>query len=539
MRWFALAASLLLVPLAGCFGASQSTSESPAPSALPTSTPTLEPTPLPAEPVLPHFPNDGASELIELELESFDGHLIPVTVHKPLIANATQPVPMLLHSHGFTGSRTKAQDAFKDYVAAGFGVVSFDERGHGDARGSSEVQFMSPDYEVKDVLRVVDEIATFDWILMESPGDPVLGGIGGSYGGAFQMMGAIFDPRFDAIVPEITWNDIVDALAPNGAIKSGWVDLFYLAGNTIKPITFSNDFHAGWTWATATNTFPAGQAPGVPDLESSLHASSPAAYPERLTIPTLLIQGMPDTLFPLNQAVANLRILEANNVTAALATHLDGHILHTASQAPGQLPYDVGIQGVAGGHPCGTVKQLGIAWHQKHLLGLNVSTGPRVCISLEDETAVTGETFPLETTVVESFDVGGPLAIAQAPAGASLSVDLFTAEADTVVAGIPHLKGMLTAAGADAIVYFSLQVPSRNDPFESIVDDQVFPIRVAGPVTDYAFELDLGGVGVRLKAGETLTLVASTVTPMFFGNAERLPGAVLLDELVLELPIVK
>lgn len=538
MRWLAPAVALV-VALAGCFGSSEPTSESPASSSSsPPPTPVPDPAPAPVPPTRPHFPSDGASERIELELESFDGHLIPVTIHKPLVANATQQVPILLHSHGFTGKRSSAEDAFKPYIAAGFAVASFDQRGHGAATGRSEVQFMSPDFEVQDVIRIVDAFATFDWILAEAPGDPILGGIGGSYGGAMQLMGAIFDPRFDAIVPAIAWNDIVDALAPGGAIKSGWVDLFYLSGNTVAPITFSNDFHAGFAWATTTNTFPAGQAPGVPDLQSRLRLSSPAAYPDRLRIPTLLIQGMPDTLFPLNPAVANLRILEANDVPSGLVTHLQGHILHTASLRPGQLPLNAGLQGLPGGYPCGEVVELGIAWHLKHLLLQNVTTGPRVCLALEDETAVTGETFPLETTTVRSFDLGGPTPVAQAPAGASIALPLLTAEADTVVAGLPRLTGTITVAGADAIVYFSLQVPGRGDPFESIVDDQVMPLRVAGPVTDLAFSLDLGGVGVRLAPGEELVLVASTVAPMFAANAERLPGLVVLDGLLLELPIV-
>ena len=534
--------ALLLVPLAGCFGASPAatTSEAPHDHAMHehSETATASVAPVPAKPKLPHFPNDGASEVTQVELESFDGHLIPVSIHKPTVASATQPVPILLHSHGFTGKRSSAQDAFKPYIAAGFGVLSFDQRGHGDARDDSEVQFMNPDYEVRDVLRIVDEIATFDWALMESPGDPVLGGIGYSYGGAMQIMGAIFDARFDAIAPEITWNDIVDALAPSGAIKSGWVDAFYIAGNAQQTVTFADDFHAGWAWALASNTFPSGQAPGVPDLETRMRLSSPAAHPGNLTIPTLLIQGMPDTLFPLNQAVANLRILEANGVPASLVTHLRGHILNTGSLAPGTLPLDVGLQGAAGGDPCGKVSDLSIAWHLKHLLGQNVTTGPRVCLALEDETAVTGETFPLETTTVRAFDLGGPVPVAQAPAGGSVSISLLTADADTVIAGIPRLTGTITAAGADAIVLFSLQVPSRGDAFESIVDDQVMPLRLAGPVVGQSFSLDMGGVGVRLAAGEELVLVASTVSPMFAANAERLPGAVVLDGLSLELPIV-
>jgi hypothetical protein len=266
------------------------------------------------------------------------------------------------------------------------------------------------------------------------------------------------------------------------------------------------------------------------------------SYPGRITIPTLLIQGMPDTLFPLNQAVANLRMLEAAGVPAdqtALYTHLGGHILSVNSLRADTSPYPVGLQGQPGGKPCGELVDLQIAWHQKHLLGLPVDTGPRVCLSLEDETNVVGPTFPLPGTEMRAFDLAGLTPVVQGPAGPSVSISLFTAEQDTIVAGIPTLTGSITAPGADTIVYFSLKVPSRGDYFEAIVDDQVVPLRVAGPNAGAVhFSLDLGGVGVRLKAGEELVLVASTVEPMYFGNAERVPGAAVLEGLHLELPIV-
>lgn len=561
-RLAALLVLTMLVPLAGCFGAgkdktgapaepecpasdddatasdpSTTASDADAPAALCDSPANNNTLPL-VTPSWPHFPSDGASNRTTLEIASFDAHKIPITIYRPNVANATQQVPMILHSHGFTGKRSNTDDAFKDLVAAGFGVVSFDERGHGDAKDDSEVYFMHPDYEVKDVMAVIDHVATFDWVLMDGPGDPRLGAIGGSYGGAYQLMGAIFDKRLDAIVPEISWHDITAALAPNGAIKSGWVDLFYVGGNAQQSVVFADDFHVGFGYATATNQFPAGQYPGVPDLYTRLKEASPVSYPGGITIPTLLIQGMPDTLFPLNQAVANLRMLEDSGLgeNVSLYTHLGGHILQASSFG---APAPVGLQGKAGGKPCGALTDLQVAWHQRYLLGLNVSTGPRVCIALEDETNVVGPTFPLPGTQMRAFPIAGPTPVVQGPAGPFVQMPLFTASEDTIIAGIPTLKGSITAPGADTIVYFSLKIPARTDPFEQIVDDQVIPLRVGGPNTGaVAFAIDLGGVGVRLKAGEQIFLVASTVEPMYFGNAERVPGGTVLQSMTLELPIV-
>ncbi|MHB8634419.1 MAG: alpha/beta hydrolase family protein [Thermoplasmatota archaeon] len=535
-------AALVAILVAGCFTSHPGpppTVTSSAPTAA-ASAPSNATVPVPQ---WPHFPNNGSSVKTFAYVPSFDAHRIPITIYRPRIADAHHRVPILLHSHGFGGSRAKADDAFKPYIAAGFGVVSFDERGHGDSRNDSVVEFMNPNYEVKDISKLIDAVATWDWVLMDGPGDLRLGGIGYSYGGAFQTMGAIFDKRFDAIVPEITWNDIVDALAPGGAIKSGWVDAFYGDGNAQGTVKFSNDFHEGFAYATTSNEFPAGQLPGVPDLATPLHASSPAHYPGRLTIPTILIQGMPDTLFPLNHAVANMRLLQQANATWALYTHLGGHILNTASLSPGTFPVDAGLQPPPGGTPCGNATTLGIAWHERYLLGLDVNLGPRVCIALDDESTVVGPTFPLPGTVMKDFPIMGPLPVAtptpvaQAPAGPGVSIPLLTAQEDMVLAGIPHLNGTITVGRADAIVYFSLQVPSRSG-LNATVDSQDMPIRVQGPVTAMPFSLDLGGIGLKLKKGETLDFVASTTAPLFAANSERMAGAVTLDQVHLALPMV-
>ena len=548
-RLAALLCVALLLPLAGCFGAKHgepaappvSTACDPCEGCVEGDAVCAIPPPPPPAPKWPHWPSDGASNKTILEIPSFDAHKIPLTVYRPLVADATHQVPILLHSHGFGGKRASADDAFKPLVAAGFGVISFDERGHGDSRDDSEVEFMDPDYEVKDVSRVIDYAATLPWVLLDKPGDPRLGGIGLSYGGAFQTMGAILDGRFDAIVPEITWSDIGEALAPSGAIKSAWVDAFYVDGEAKGDVKFSNDFHEGFAYVTATNKIPDGSVPGVPDLYHRFKLDSPVSYPGKLTTPTLFVQGMPDTLFPLNHAVANLRMMEAAGVPdneTALYTHLSGHIFNTASLAPGTLPQDGGLQPPPGPRPCGDTVSLETAWHERFLLGLNVSTGPRVCLALDDNTTVTGPSFPLPGTVMRRYDAPLPTPVVQAPAGAPIQVSLFTAQEDTVIAGIPMLHGNITSPGADAIVYFGLMVPSRSG-LDQIVDSQFMPLRVAGPnAAPVPFSIELGGVGLHLKKGEQVVLAVSTTAPIYAANAERIPGGTVLDDLHVELPVV-
>ena len=539
-----VAVMLLLssVVLAGCFDDEDPSAISDGPPAPPTPLPTAPPTPphVPAPEPLPWHPSDGLSDLEITTIASPDGHAVPVSIYKPQIADNETQVPIILQSHGFTGSKATAPNAFLDYVAAGFGVVSFDQRGHGAATDTSSVGFMQPDLEVLDAIAIIDEISTWDWVLMENETtrDPYLGTIGGSYGGAFQLMTSIFDDRIDAMVPEITWHNITTALAPNGAIKSGWVDLFYLAGNTISPITFSDEFHRGFAWATATNELPAGQAPGVPDLVSEFNQASPQNY-DQPPVPTLLVQGMTDTLFPLNQAVDNYDALTAAGADVRLYTHLTGHVLNSESLAPGNSPVPVGLQGVPGGRPCGEQEALDIAWHQKHLLGLDVPLGPRVCIALEDGSAVVGDRFPLPSTQMTDVSLAGPYPVVQAVGGTVIPIEAVVADAETVIAGIPTLRGSITSPGVDAIVYWSFQMLRADGILEHIVDDQVRPLRISGPNTGAIdFEMDLGGIGTRLQAGDTLYLVLSSIEPVFFGNSGRVPAGLVVEDLELRLPMV-
>src|SRR3546814_4631298 len=56
-----------------------------------------------------------------------DGHHIEATVFRPVGADPEDPVPMVLHSHGWGGSRaTTASGAVAPYLPAGYTAPSFD-----------------------------------------------------------------------------------------------------------------------------------------------------------------------------------------------------------------------------------------------------------------------------------------------------------------------------------------------------------------------------------------------------------------------------
>jgi ABC-2 type transport system ATP-binding protein len=486
---------------------------------------------------VPVAADHGPSEKTFGSVPSVGGHQVPITVYRPLDASEANPVPVLLHSHGWSGSRAKQDGAFHDFVAAGFGVVSIDMRGHGDARFTSEARVHHMDHEIADVRAVIDHVATLPWVRLDAPGDPRVGAIGGSYGGAYQLLAAATDERLDALAPEITWHDLVQSLAPNGAPKSAWVDVLYASGNLL--VRVHPTIHEGFAYVQATNTIPDGSVPGTTDLKTQFTHSSPRSYADGITIPTMLMQGMPDTLFNFDQAAANYRQIRAAGGDARLMTHLGGHVLNTQgtlSAVPAPTP--IGLQPPAGGTPCGKYEELAVDFFRLQLRRDPGPPGARVCLALDDGTTVTGPDYPLPGTQRRAHALAGSAIFAQGAPNPGASFTVFTADKPAVIAGAPRLGGQVTVAGPDAILYWSLVVDAAKGG-SRVLGAQVTPLRLAGtPLGTQTFELDLFGVAARLEAGDTLRLVASTHDPQYAHNAQRLPGAVTVVNLAVTVPVL-
>jgi alpha-beta hydrolase superfamily lysophospholipase len=99
---------------------------------------------------------DGCIESVP-EPGTTDPVPICYSIHRPAGADADHPVPMVFHSHGWGGSRTKAAGSFASWLDAGFAVLSFDQRGFGESGGKAHVEH--PDFEGKDVQGLVDLVA--------------------------------------------------------------------------------------------------------------------------------------------------------------------------------------------------------------------------------------------------------------------------------------------------------------------------------------------------------------------------------------------
>ena len=144
----------------------------------------------------------------------------------------------MLLAHGFGGTKESVRDDAESLAERGYAVLTWTAQGFG--RSGGQIHLDSPDYEVKDAQRLLDWLAARPEVRLDAAGDPRVGVVGGSYGGGLALLLAGQDPRVDAIVPSITWNDLARAFLPEstgkaptgGVFKKQWAGLFFGSGGS-------------------------------------------------------------------------------------------------------------------------------------------------------------------------------------------------------------------------------------------------------------------------------------------------------------------
>jgi ABC-2 type transport system ATP-binding protein len=264
------------------------------------------------------------------------GHVhLDATVYRP----AVTPAPAVLVAHGFGGTKNSVSTEATALARRGFVVLAWSARGFGASTG--QISLDSPDYEVADARALVDWLAERPDVVRDGPGDPRVGATGASYGGALALLLAGTDRRVDALAPEITWNDLSQALfpnaaspsplttptpaagafAPDGVFKRDWAGYFFGAGPA-GPGGLCGRFRpevcAAYVRAATTGGL-------TPEIVQLLRRSSPALVARNITAPTLLIQGERDTLFGLDQADATARQLSSVGTPVKMIWYAGGH----------------------------------------------------------------------------------------------------------------------------------------------------------------------------------------------------------------------
>ena len=255
----------------------------------------------------------------------------PVELDSRLYVPESLPAPAVILAHGFGGSKESVQSQADELAKRGFVVLAYSARGFGTSTGLISVN--SPEFEVADARALIDYLAGRPEVVQDSPGDPLLGIAGGSYGGALALLAAGYDDRVDAVAADITWNDLESSLfgqsitsagSPRGVFKEQWTSWFFSVGLVDPRVTECGRFTPQWCRAyldAATSGTVTGESKAL------MRASSPISVTDRIDIPTLISAGEADSLFPLAQANANAQqIMAASPQTAVkVVWHGGGH----------------------------------------------------------------------------------------------------------------------------------------------------------------------------------------------------------------------
>jgi len=261
--------------------------------------------------------------------------------------------------------------------------------------------------------------------------------IGGSYGGQVQFAAASLDPRIDALIPIITWNDLSYSLAPNntsfttgvtyatpGVHKKQWTSLFFGVGITdgIQGTGVDPSHNVGCPNFVTQACLSKVQLEtlGYPDqatLDFDRHASV-TSYMSAVKAPTLIVQGQKDSLFNLQEAAATYRGLQAQGTPVQMIWQSWGHSFG-GDPAPGELDL-TGTADLRSTYLGGRF----LDWFNRYVKDdTAVTTGPEFSY-FQDWVTYSGIATPAYASS-ESFPVGKPLSLYLSGA-----TDLVTATAD-------------------------------------------------------------------------------------------------------------
>jgi ABC-2 type transport system ATP-binding protein len=294
--------------------------------------------------------------------------VVDADLYTPARVDRRHPAPAILTTNGFGGSKAGLASTAKGFAASGYVVlaysglgfgadpqasqrgsdckITFDDRQHDGAAASQLVDFLGG-------LRRADDGTRVDYVRKDRVahdgrvhrGDVRVGMIGGSYGGQAAFAAAAADPRVDAIVPLITWNDLAYSLSPNNTTLAPGTVTYRVPGT--EKVQWHGFFlelglKAGALGAASVST-RVGPCPNFSDAfcqalstigalgyaDASAQAvarnASVTSYLSKIRVPVLLGQGETDTLFPLREAIATYNGLRARRVPVKMVWQHWGH----------------------------------------------------------------------------------------------------------------------------------------------------------------------------------------------------------------------
>ncbi|GAA2378334.1 alpha/beta fold hydrolase [Dactylosporangium salmoneum] len=483
---------------------------------------------------------------------------LDTTLYLPKSAGAGDPVPAVLLAHGFGGTKQSVRSDAERFADQGYAVLTWTAQGFG--RSTGEIHLDSPDWEVKDAQRLIDWLAARPEIRKDG-NDPKVAAVGGSYGGALSLLLAAQDARVDAIVPMITWNDLVNVFLPGGVFKKQWAGEFF--GSSENPANpqcgrFAEDICKAYLDIATTGR-------STPATEALLRKSSPSQVLDRIKAPTLLIQGQVDTLFPLSEGDANARGIAANGTPVRVAWYTGGHDGGSGPQSEVDRLRQLSDQWL-GHYLKGDGATPPTSFTYSRVSGLNAQ-GRGLVTAASSVDAYPGLNNVGAAVTLQGPDQriasppdGNPAGISSLPiaglsgllgaAGAGgITQEIPGQHADFVstpvgaaldVAGAPKVRLRVASPTGEATLFVKLyDVPAKGEP--SVPDGLIAPIHLTGlpknigdavPVT-----VTLPAVVHRFEAGSRVRVTVATADTGYWSPTEPVVYTVALDGSV-DLPAI-
>ncbi len=464
-----------------------------------------------------------------------------VSIDTSLYLPSKTPAPAIMIAHGFGGSKDSVATDAKFFASKGYVVLTWTARGFGKSTG--QIAMNSIDAEVKDSQALITYLSKSKYVTQDKTGDPRVGIMGSSYGGANALMSASQDARIDAVIADITWSDLQNDLFPqsitdskeSGPFKKVWAGTFFSAVSLQSAyLGECGSFTQAWCDAyrnAAINGQPSTQ-------ERALLASvSPRNFASLITAPTLLSQGQADSLFPLTESYKTAEIIKKShpNTPLAMIWHAGGH-----DGGFDQSPY---------------LRAQYLSWFKKHLSLEKIVfptfqfTKTNGSISLQDSTVIpkvfaskqlpiTADVQQLQLatpTVAAAYPIGGiPSAISALPgigsAGAlasrvvstisGFSPALLPGQSGLLesaplttpisIVGPSSIKVRITSTTGDATLFFSLVTKSPSGAINQ-PNGVVAPIRLTNiPATGSDVTVELPSTIIDASVGDVIAVGISS-----------------------------
>lgn len=474
-----------------------------------------------------------AGSTSDVDITSFDGTAI--RAHWFPVGSVTAPAPTILMGPGWGSAGDTAVDApdGPDSVgipalhAAGYNVLTWDPRGFGASGGKAMVD--SVDYEARDVQQLLTWVASQPAALVDAPGDPRAGMVGGSYGGGVQFITAAVDCRVDAIVPIIAWHSLVSSLYKNRTAKEGWATILSAAASAA-----SLDPHI-----TAANQRAMEHGVLSDEDVAWFAARGPGDLVKDVRVPTMIVGGTVDTLFTLDEDVTNYRMLRDAGVPVSMYWFCGGHGLCTTDPGDGHR-----------------MAERVVAWLDRWVKrDRSVDVGPRIDFLDQSGARYTSEDYPLAqgppitatgSGTLELSGRTGPADSSAADAGiASVIVPRPATRAVDVPIPVTH-DAMVLGAPTLALTY-SGTTPAGERPtrvFAQIVDrehgvvvgNQITPVEVTLDGQEHEVEVPLEVISHKVGPDSRLDLQIVATSSLY--ALPRLGGTIAVKQATITLPTV-